>query len=112
MNRRETHKGIIHWFAVNPVAANLLMAIIMIVGLASAFTIQRSIFPTFDIEIITVNMTYPGAAPEEVEKGIVEKIEEAINDVDGIKRVTSTAYESNAQLIIEPLEGSDLSKVL
>ncbi|MFK8050219.1 MAG: efflux RND transporter permease subunit, partial [Halioglobus sp.] len=112
MNRRKTHKGIINWFAMNPVAANLLMAIIMVVGLASAFTIQRAIFPSFDIEIITVNMAYPGAAPEEVEKGIVEKIEEAINDVDGIKRVTSTAYESNAQLIIEPLEGSDLSKLL
>lgn len=112
MNRRQTHKGIINWFALNPVAANLLMVIIMVVGLASAFTIQRAIFPTFDIEIIAVNMAYPGAAPEEVEKGIVEKIEEAINDVDGIKRVTSTAYESNAQLIIEPLEGSDLSKLL
>lgn len=112
MNQRKVHKGIISWFAMNPVAANLLMVIIMVVGLASAFTIQRAIFPAFDIEIITVNMAYPGAAPEEVETGIVEKIEEAINDVDGIKRVSSYAYESFAQMMIEPLEGADLSKLL
>ncbi|MEH6582373.1 MAG: efflux RND transporter permease subunit [Halioglobus sp.] len=109
---KHVHKGIIAWFAYNPVAANLLMVIIMVVGLASAFTIQRAIFPAFDIEIISVTMPYPGAAPEEVEKGIVEKIEEAINDVDGIKRVKSSAYESYAQMIIEPLEGTDLAALL
>jgi multidrug efflux pump subunit AcrB len=112
VNQREGHKGVIAWFAMNPVAANLLMAIIMVVGIASAFTIQRAMFPAFDIEIVSVNMAYPGAAPEEVETGIVEKIEEAINDVDGIKRVSSYAYESYAQIIIEPLEGTDLSKLL
>ncbi|MEH6567992.1 MAG: efflux RND transporter permease subunit [Halioglobus sp.] len=112
MNQRKEHKGIIAWFALNPVAANLLMVVIMVVGLASAFTIQRALFPALNIDIVIVTMAYPGAAPEEVETGIVEKIEEAINDIDGIKRVSSYAYESYAQIMIEPLEGSDLTKLL
>ena len=108
----EKYKGIIAWFAYNPVAANLLMLVIIAVGIGSAFNIQRAMFPTMDIEVIYINAPYPGAAPEEVEKGIVLKIEEAINDVDGIKRVESDAYESYALIWIEPHEGVDLSKLL
>ena len=106
------HKGIIAWFAHNPVAANLLMAIILVVGLGSAFSIQRAMFPTFDIDMIFINMAYPGASPEEVEQGIVLKIEEAINDLDGIKRVESDAMESLARIIIEPLDGTDINELL
>ena len=106
------HKGIIAWFAHNPVAANLLMLVIMAVGIGSSFNIQRAMFPALDIEMIYINAPYPSAAPEEVEKGIVLKIEEAINDVDGIKRVESDAYESYAMIWIEPHEGTDLSRLL
>jgi multidrug efflux pump subunit AcrB len=104
--------GVIAWFANNPVAANLLMLIIMAVGLGSAFTIQRAMFPALEIERIVITAPYPGAAPEEVEQGVVLKIEEAINDLDGIKRVESDAYESYAEFWIEPSEGYDLSKLL
>ena len=106
------HKGIIAWFAYNPVAANLLMLVIMAVGIGSAFNIQRAFFPVLDIQAIYISAPYPGAAPEEVEKGVVLKIEEAINDVDGIKRIESDAYESRAMIWIEPLEGTDLSRLL
>ncbi len=64
-------KGVIAWFAHNPVAANLLMLVIMVVGLGSAFGLQRAMFPAFDIELITISVPYPGAAREEVEKGVV-----------------------------------------
>ncbi len=106
------HKGIIAWFARNPVAANLLMLVIMAVGIGSAFNIQRAMFPVIDIDSIVINAPYPGAAPEEVEKGVMLKIEEAINDVDGIKRVESDAYESLARFWIDPQEGTDLEKLL
>ena len=105
-------RGVIAWFAYNPVAANLLMLVIIAVGLGSAFTIQRAMFPTVDIEMIFITAPYPGAAPEEVEQGVVLKIEEAINDLDGIKRVESDAYESYARIMIEPNEGIDLGKLL
>ena len=105
-------RGVITWFAYNPVAANLLMLIIMVVGLAAAFSIQRAMFPAIDIEMIFITAPYPGAAPEEVEQGVVRKIEEAINDLDGIKRVESDAFESYARIMIEPNEGIDLGKLL
>jgi len=104
--------GVIAWFAHNPVAANLLMLIILAVGLGSAITIQRAMFPALEIEAIYITAPYPGAAPEEVEQGVVLKIEEAINDLDGIKRVESDAYESLARIWIEPNEGYDLPKLL
>ncbi len=104
--------GVIAWFANNPVAANLLMLIILAVGLGSAITIQRAMFPALEIEAIFITAPYPGAAPEEVEQGVVLKIEEAINDLDGIKRVESDAYESLARIWIEPNEGYDLPKLL
>jgi multidrug efflux pump subunit AcrB len=107
-----TPTGVIAWFARNPVAANLLMLIIMAVGLGSAFTIQRAMFPSFDLEVIFVQVPYPGAAPEEVEQGVILKIEEAINDLDGIQRVESDAFESRAQLMIDPEEGVDINNLV
>lgn len=106
------HKGVIAWFAYNPVAANLLMLIIIVVGLGSAFTIQRAMFPAIEIEVIFIEMAYPGAAPEEVEQGVVLKIEEAINDVEGIKRVESDSFESGARMMIEPQDGVNLAKLM
>lgn len=106
------HKGIISWFAYNPVAANLLMLVIMAVGIGSALGIQREMFPQFDIEMIWIDAPYPGAAPEEVEQGVVLKIEEAINDLEGIKRVESDSYESAATIMIEPVEGTDLNSLM
>lgn len=108
---RTTPKGVIAWFARNPVAANLLMLIIIGVGLGSAFTIQRAMMPTFQFEMIWITVPYPGAAPEEVERGIVEKIEEAINDVEGIERVEAEALESVARIVIEPLDGISVDKL-
>ena len=105
-------KGLIAWFAYNPVAANLLLLLIVAVGVVSAFQIQRAMFPAFDVEMIFINVAYPGAAPEEVEQGIVLKIEEAINDLDGIKRVESDAFESLARMMIEPQAGTNLSRLL
>jgi multidrug efflux pump subunit AcrB len=105
-------KGIIAWFAYNPVAANLLMLIIIVVGIGSAFNIQRAMFPSLDIKMVFIDMAYPGAAPEEVEQGVVLKIEEAINDIDGIKRVESDSFESGALMMIEPQEGTNLAKLM
>ncbi len=106
------HKGIIAWFAKNPVAANLLMIIIIGVGGFSAFNIQRSLQPALEINAITIDMVYPGAAPEEVEQGIIYKIEEALKDIDSIKKIEATAQESRASLNVEVYEDLDVLEVL
>ncbi|PLW70031.1 efflux RND transporter permease subunit [Pseudohalioglobus lutimaris] len=113
MNGNETVPGgVIAWFARNPVAANLMMLVILSVGLGSAFTIQRALFPAFDFEAIFITVPYPGAAPEEVELGVVMKVEEAINDLDGIKRVESDSMESMGRIVIEAQDGVPISKLL
>ncbi|MEP5766437.1 MAG: efflux RND transporter permease subunit [Halieaceae bacterium] len=106
------HKGIIAWFAHNPVASNLLMLVIIAVGLLSAFTIKRTMMPEFEIDIISISIPYPGAAPEEVEQGIVLKIEEALADLEGIQRIESDALESVARIIIEPENEDDVIELM
>ncbi len=106
------HKGIIPWFATNPVAANLLMIVIVAVGVLTAFNIKRTMMPEFEIDVIDITMSYPGAAPEEVEQGIVLRIEEALSDVDGIKRIESDSMESVARIIIEPENEDDVVELM
>ena len=83
----DTNSGIIAWFARNSVAANLLMIFILIGGLLTIQTINKQMFPQFQINWISYTAPYPGAAPQEVEEGITIKIEEALETVQGLKRV-------------------------
>lgn len=105
-------EGIIGWFARNPVAANLLMLIIIVSGLTSYFGIQKRTFPEFESNMVQVTVPYLGAAPAEVEEGVIIKIEEAIADVEGIKEIRSTAYEGSGVVTIEILTGHDPAKAL
>lgn len=112
MSEFDTNKGLIAWFARNPVAANLLMILIIIMGLLSVLTLKKEIMPKLDTRMIRVIQVYPGAAPSEVEKGIVLKIEEAIKDVDGIKRIESHSYDSAANVLIEIHQGYEVDTLL
>jgi multidrug efflux pump subunit AcrB len=104
--------GLIAWFAENHVAANLLMLLIILTGLFSAATITRKSMPDVDLPVIQVRMAYPGAAPADVESGIVIQIEKAVDDIDGITRVSSVASEGLASVTIEVDEARDINEVL
>ena len=108
----DTNRGIIPWFARNSVAANLLMIVIIAVGLGTAFNIQRTIQPDFEINIVQITVPYPGATPDEVERGVVLKIEEALKDIESIESLESTASESIAILTAEVYEGYDTLAVM
>ena len=105
-------KGSIAWFARNPVAANLLMVLILAAGALSVFSIKREVFPEFSLDLITVSVPYLGAAPEEVEEAVCVRIEEAIQGLDGIKKITSTAAEGSGGSMVELELGADTRKVL
>lgn len=105
-------RGPIAWFAANPVAANLVMFLVMIAGLMSLFTITKKTMPDFDINTIAVSVAYPGASPADVESGVILQIEKAVEDVDGITRVSSTASEGSATVNLEISEDYDLNEVL
>lgn len=104
--------GIIAWFASNPVAANLMMLVIIAFGIASTFTIRKQTTPDFELRNITVRVPYLGAAPQEVEEGVVIKIEEAIQDIQGIVELNSRAVEGTGTVIAEVASGEDLDLIL
>ncbi len=96
-----TDKGIISWFTRNHVAANLLMITIMVVGFISALTIRKEFFPQVTLDSIRIQIPYLGAAPQEVEEGVCVKVEEAIQDIEGIKKIRSYSSEGSGTIIIE-----------
>ena len=111
-NHNDTQHGIIAWFARNSVAANLLMIFIIIMGIASFFTIQRQMFPNIEINYINVEANYPGASPQEVEESIFIKVEEALKDVTEIKRTVSRARRGGGAVTLEIDTKAELTDVL
>tara|TARA_B100000965_G_scaffold9146_1_gene7082 strand:- start:725 stop:3958 length:3234 start_codon:yes stop_codon:yes gene_type:complete len=109
ITRRE---GIIGWFVRNHVAANLLMFAIIGLGLYSGLNLRQQTTPDFDINYVSVRVPYLGAAPEEVEEGVVIKIEEAIQDTKGIKKIKSTSSEGLGSVRAEVEIGADINEVL
>lgn len=105
-------KGIIAWFAANHVAANLLMLFIIVAGLISASSIRKETQPEFELNWVQVQVPYLGAAPLEVEEGVVVKIEEAVQDINGIKKIRSRAREGFGQVTIEVEIDADINEVL
>ena len=93
--------SIIEWFAHNSVAANLLMAILIVGGVYSYMSIKKEMMPKVEPNLITINVPYLGAAPEEVEEGVLIKVEEAIEDIEGIKDITSRAREGSGSINVE-----------
>jgi len=112
MSRIDTNKGLIAWFAKNNVAANLLMILLVVGGIFSAFSIQKQVFPSFEIDVISVRVPYLGAAPQEVEEGVLLKIEEAIKDLEGIKQINATAVEGMGTVSIQVEEDYDVQSLL
>ncbi|MEH6570286.1 MAG: efflux RND transporter permease subunit [Halioglobus sp.] len=105
-------RGIIAWMAGNPVAANLLMLVVMFGGLASIDVIPKEIFPTFSSETITISVPYPGSSPEEVEDGIVLRVEEEIQDIVGIDEISSIAREGSAVVTVVLEAGTPAAQAL
>src|SRR5690606_12416779 len=104
--------ALLAWFVKNPVAANLLMLIIIAGGLVASTRIDNEFFPDFQPNIVQVSVPYPGAGPLEVEEQICIKIEEAISDVQGIKEVKSTASQGIGTVTIETVEGWDVQRMV
>ena len=93
--------ALIRFFARSHLISNIITLLILALGVMSLFKIQRDIWPRVDFKTTIINTIYPGASPQQVEKLIVTPIEEAIREVDGIKRVLSTAVQNVAITVIE-----------
>ncbi len=104
--------GAIRWMAENHVAANLLMLVFIVGGLILGFSIKQEVFPDITLDRIIVSVAYPGAGPEEVEEGVILKIEENLTGVDGIKQIKSVATEGYGSVIAEITTDADIDLVL
>ena len=109
MDRR--NRGPIAWMAGHTVAANLLMVVFLVGGLIFAGQIKKEVFPDFELDIVNIFVAYPGASPEEVERGIILALEEAVQGLDGVKEVTAEATEGSGQVTIEVMEGKNIQRV-
>ena len=94
-------KRIVRLAIENSPAMNMLMITVLVVGTISLVVMRREVFPEFELEIVLVSVPYPGASPAEVEEGICLKIEEAVQSIDGIKKMTSVASESAGSVVLE-----------
>ncbi len=111
MMQQPLNRGALAWMAGHPVAANLVMLACIIGGLLMMQNIRQEVFPTFDIDSVTVSVSYPGASPEEIEEGIILAIEEAVNGLEGIDEVRSVAKEGVGTVTIEALTGTDMQRL-
>ena len=106
-------KSVIRWAIKNSPAMNTLLIVSMIIGAASMVVMRREVFPNFALEIVLVSVPFPGATPEETEIGICQKIESAVANLDGVKKMTSVGMESFGYVILELNNNvGDVQKIL
>ena len=103
---------LIRWFVSNKVVSNLLMVLIIVTGATTIPMLKMEVFPEIDLNIISVSAVYPGATPSDVEEAICIKIEERLQGLDGVKKVTSNASENVGSVNVEIISGEDPSDML
>lgn len=104
--------GLIGLFSRHPTAANLLMALMIIVGFFSLNRMNTQFFPDFGIDIIHISIEWPGASAEDVDSNVVQAVEREVRFVDSVKRVRSTSSEGFASVVIEFEPGADMQAAL
>ncbi len=112
MKDRGWYGNIIGWFAHNPVAANLLMACLIAGGLYTAVVITKEVQPRIETNFVTVSVPYRGGTPRDVEEGVLVRIEEAIQDLEGVREIIATAREGSGTVTVEVDAGFDVLEVL
>ncbi|MEM7776225.1 MAG: efflux RND transporter permease subunit [Pseudomonadota bacterium] len=100
----------IAYFANHPTIANLLMIAFLAIGAVTAPTLQRETFPRIAPSKVEVKVVYPGATPAEVEEAICQRIEDAVDSVDGVHEVKCDSRENQATATIEMVEGGNLDR--
>ena len=104
--------GLVAVFAGHPVACNLLMAIMLLVGAWALARLNTQFFPTFDIEYVTISVKWTGAAAEDVAAAITEPIERELLGLDTVRVMTSSSSRGSAVITLEYEQGTDMTTAL
>ncbi len=105
-------KKIITYFIKYPVAVNVTIIAFLVFGLMGALSMKSSFFPLVDSQLININLIYPGASPQEIEEGVVLKVEDNLKGIVGVERVTSVSRENSATIRVEVEKGKNIDIVL
>ncbi len=105
-------KSLIQYFIRYSINANVLVFLVFIFGWFGLKSMKTTFFPVNEDRNATIQITYPGASPEEMEEGVVLKIEDNLKGLSGIDRVTSKSSENFATIQIEVLKHYDSDRVL
>ena len=105
-------RKIVEFFVKYPIWGQMSILVIFILGLMSLLSMNVNFFPEIDPRIITIQVAYPGASPQEMEEGVVLKIETALRGVQGIEQVSSISSENIAALTIEGKKGYNQEELL
>lgn len=105
-------RQLITYFIKYPITGNVIMFMAFLFGALGLFNLQSTFFPEVESRIISIQVVYPGASPEEVEEGITIKIEDNLKGTSGIERITSVSQENTASITVEVLRGYDTDLVL
>ena len=102
----------IEFFTRHNTAANLLMVLMLVAGLVSIDRLNRQFFPSFDVEVVAVGVTWSGATAEDVDANIVQPLEPELRIINNVKKVTSNSYEGRASIEVEFEFGADMKQAL
>ena len=105
-------RKVISYFIKYHVAVNVIIIAFFIFGLVGAFSLKSSFFPLVGSKNVLISVTYPGASPQEVEEGIILKIEDNLKRLQGVERVTSTSRENSGSINVEIEKGRDIDFML
>ncbi len=105
-------KSMIEFCLKNRVAGNLFAVIIIVSGLISLGTLNVRLFPEIVLNSINITVPYPGATPKEIETSIVKPIEEQVEGLEGVQKITALAAPGIASVLVKLDEGVDISQML
>ncbi|WP_036682874.1 efflux RND transporter permease subunit [Pelobacter seleniigenes] len=105
-------RGIIPWFATNPVAANLLLMLVIVLGVMATGNIRKEAFPSMEPDRLTISITYDSGSAKQSEEGLAIKIEDQLEEVNGIKSITSSSTGSGTTVTVEKKTDYDLDILL
>lgn len=100
------------WFIRNPVAANLAMVMILVLGVTTALTIRIEGFPRIPPETVTISTSWLGASTEQVDELITQKLEKALEGLEGVRSISSQSSDELSQIAVRRSGGQDLQKLL
>ena len=102
----------VKWFTRNHVAGNFMMLVVLLAGFTTWFKLKKEIFPDIAIDAVSVSIPYPNATPEEAERGVVIPVEEAIADLQGIKKIRGTGAQNIGSVMVEVETGYNVRSVM